>query len=151
MKYSIKVINNVDIDITNQLLNIWEKAVRETHYFLTEQDITSIREQVRSSLKVMNILAAVTKDKQIIKAFLAVKENKIEMLFVEPTAMRTGLGQMLISFALNEYDARYVDVNLDNHSAFEFYKHIGFKVCGYSKYDDFNNPFPIVHMKKEIP
>lgn len=98
----------------------------------------------------MKILVGVTKDEQIIKAFLAVKENKIEMLFVEPTAMRTGLGQMLINFALNKLAARYVDVNLENHSAIEFYKHIGFKVCGYSKYDDFNNPFPIVHMKKEL-
>lgn len=151
MKYTINLIHNIDVDITNQLINIWEKAVRNTHYFLTEQDIVSIREQVRSSLKTMTILVGVKKEEQIIKAFLAVKGNKIEMLFVDPTAMRTGLGQKLINFALNEFGAQYVDVNLENHSAIKFYEHIGFKVCGYSEHDNFNNPFPIIHMIKELP
>lgn len=56
---------------------------------------------------------------------------------------------MLINFAIDTLQARYVDVNSDNKGAIGFYKHLGFEILSYSEYDEFNNPFPIIHTERK--
>ncbi len=148
MNFNIKYIEDIRPDIEKQLIGIWERSVRKTHDFLTEQDINAIKKQVQENLYKMDFLIGVQEDGLVFRAFMGIKSNKIEMLFVDPISMKLGLGKMLITLGVNTIGARYVDVNLDNRNAISFYRHFGFEVYSYSKQDELGNPFPIIHMKK---
>jgi putative acetyltransferase len=78
---------------------------------------------------------------------MGVERDKIEMLFVAPQARGTGIGRQLISYAVNELNARYVDVNEQNPQAVGFYEKMGFEIFGRSELDAQGNPYPLLHMR----
>ena len=47
----------------------------------------------------------------------------LEMLFVHPRAIGTGIGKQLMRYALEHCHVRYVDVNEQNKKASGFYGH----------------------------
>ncbi|MBS5951725.1 MAG: GNAT family N-acetyltransferase, partial [Clostridium sp.] len=95
----------------------------------------------------VNDLLCVRDDKGIIKAFMGVHNNKIEMLFVSDDCRGMGIGKKLIEYAIKILNVNYIDVNEQNLQAVGFYKHIGFEVFERSDLDEQGNHFPILHMK----
>ena len=69
------------------------------------------------------------------------------MLFLAPAYFSHGIGRQLIGLALDKYNARYVDVNEQNHGAAKFYHRMGFKVIKRNELDGQGNPFPILEME----
>ncbi len=90
MNFNIKHIEDIRPDIEKQLIGIWERSVRKTHDFLTEQDINAIKKQVQENLYKMDFLIGVQEDGLVFRAFMGIKSNKIEMLFVDPISMKLG-------------------------------------------------------------
>lgn len=148
MDFIIERLSNLEEKSANQLVALWERSVRQTHLFLSEEDIRTIKEQVYDSLFIMDNLITIRNNTQNPVAFLGEKDGKIEMLFVEPDFMGKGMGKLLINHALEVLGTKYVDVNTDNTEALGFYEHMGFKVFGRSEHDELGNPFPITHMSK---
>lgn len=129
----------------NSLMNVWEKSVRATHHFLTEQDIQKLIPHVRKGLKSIDLF--VLNDKESHVAFIGISDDKIEMLFVSPDYFQKGIGKRLIRLAIDEYKIRYIDVNEQNTQALEFYQKVGFQVFERTETDELGNPFPILKMK----
>lgn len=149
MKFDIEKLTDIDKCIECQLLNLWEQSVRKTHDFLSDDGIKIIRSQVKNSIHLMDALLAIRDEFQTLIAFMGVKGNKLEMLFIAPNFLGMGIGKHLVNYALQFLDVKFVDVNLDNKKAIGFYEHIGFRAYSSTDCDDFGNPYPIVHMELE--
>jgi putative acetyltransferase len=130
----------------NDLLNIWESAVAATHTFLSESDIQAIKPEVVKGLKEIEHLYCYYVD-DTAHGFIGVANNKIEMLFIHDRARGKGIGKKLIRYAVDNLDAKYVDVNEQNDQGIGFYKHMKFHIISRSELDEQGRPFPILHLK----
>ena len=72
----------------------------------------------------------------------------IQMLFVDDKYVGKGIGSKLVDYVINNYDIKYVEVNEDNLIAHKFYLNKGFKDLKRKEYDDYNDPYPIIIMKR---
>lgn len=140
-------LKNINEDDIRNILKVWESSVRVTHDFLGEEDILSLIPDVVEGAKYVDNLLCVRNDKGIIKAFMGVHNNKIEMLFISDDYRGIGIGKKLIEYAIKILNVKFVDVNEQNIQAVGFYKHMGFQVFKRSDLDEQGNAFPILNMK----
>lgn len=126
------------------LAEIWERSVRATHGFLTEQDIAEIKSALTKDYFPAVDLYAIVVDGTI-KGFTGLCDKKIEMLFIDSDSFGNGLGSKLIDFAI-QTGAKTVDVNEQNPDALKFYLSKGFRIASRDETDDAGRPFPILHM-----
>jgi putative acetyltransferase len=148
----IKIVAQRDEAIFSTLLEIWEASVTATHDFLTVENIQALKPCVSEAIQSVGTLVTAVNEYGIAVAFMGVERDKIEMLFVAPQTRGTGIGRQLISYAVNELNARYVDVNEQNSRASGFYERMGFEVFGRSELDAQGNPYPLLRMRlKEQP
>lgn len=130
-------------------MDVWERSVRATHTFLTDEDIGKIRPYVPQLLKsVARLVVEMDRSGNPI-AFLGVENQHLEMLFLAPQERGKGLGRRLLTYVVDHYDVRTVTVNEENHSACGFYEHMGFEVTVRSDIDEQGNPWPILQMRRK--
>lgn len=128
-----------------ELREVWEKSVHATHHFLGETDFRFYQSEIEKQFSAVNIFC--TRDTEgRVTAFVALSEEKIEMLFVHPNYHHKGLGSRLTDFAIRRFGICKVDVNEQNTSALAFYKRQGFVVMGRDAFDDAGRPYPILHL-----
>jgi putative acetyltransferase len=137
-----------DTALHGQLVDIWERAVRATHHFLTEEDIDFYRTMVRGEALLANVIwIAIDAGGQPV-GFIGLGNSHVEMLFVDPVFHGQGIGKKLIQYAIGQVGPDIsVDVNEQNEQAVLFYMRMGFKQVGRSDLDDSGRPFPLLHMK----
>jgi putative acetyltransferase len=122
----IEIVTQRDQTVFSTLLEIWEASVAATHDFLTARDTQALKPCVSEAIQSIETLVTANNEHGIVVAFMGAERDKIEMLFVMPQARGTGIGRQLISYAVNELNARYVDVNEQNPQAAGFYEKMGF-------------------------
>ena len=147
MKLAIIEVQKRDKDLTEALTSLWERSVRATHDFLTEEAITGIRAYVPSAIAAVPHLFVAYED-NIPAAFIGIGEDKIEMLFVDPDKRGRGTGRMLLEHAVSVYPADKVSVNEQNPQAIGFYEHLGFRTYKRTEKDEEGNPYPLLYMKR---
>ena len=110
------------------------------------------KETTQSEQKIYNsthIIVASDYDKKL--GFIALRGNKIEALFITPSAFKKGVGKALIAKALEsglgDYDYILVDCNEANTDAIAFYHTLGFAIFGRSPRDSHNRDLALVHFK----
>lgn len=129
------------------LTALWEASVRATHTFLAESDVQELKPQVLNVwLPAVQVTVFSSHDETIL-GFSGVVEDKLEMLFIAPTARGEGIGKALLQHAVVAMGVELVDVNEQNEQAVGFYKRMGFEVIGRSPLDGQGKPFPLLHMK----
>lgn len=146
-RFMIEVNPDRTDTLIETLTTLWEASVRATHHFLTEDDIQKLTPFVKMGLLGIGTLV-VARDNQKAIAFMGIEAGKIEMLFVLHDYFGKGLGRELTELAISQYGVRYVDVNEQNPQAIGFYEHIGFEVFERTEFDEQDNPFPILKMKR---
>ncbi|WP_442951865.1 GNAT family N-acetyltransferase [Paenibacillus sp. A14] len=132
----------------DRLAEIWLRAVRETHTFLTEEDIFFYYDIVRGGvLNEVEIWVGLDEREQPV-GFIGLDGLHIEMLFIDPSYHNKGWGTRLIRHVENLKGSRLtVDVNEQNPGACTFYKRHGFVQIGRSERDGSDRPFPLLHME----
>ena len=128
-----------------ELAAIWERSVRATHGFITEDDITAIRHQLESNY-FTNVELFAVRDGNSTAGFIGLSSNRIEMLFIDSHKIGCGYGTMLVDYAKGR-GADEVDVNEQNQSALKFYIDKGFEIIGRDDTDDAGRPYPILHLR----
>ena len=140
-------------NLVEELAQVWERSVRATHMFLTEEDIVGMRPEVREGLAAVASLAVAYDDASgddgSALGFAGVQDDVLEMLFIDAAARGKGVGKKLLQQAVDVHGARRLDVNEQNPQAHGFYLHEGFVDASRSELDSAGRPFPIVHM--ELP
>lgn len=130
----------------DDLVRLWEASVRATHRFLAEADIDFLRQLVREQYLPSAQLVGVRDTAGAWLAFMGVRHDEIEALFVHPRAHRRGIGRLLARHAIDTLGAARVEVNEQNRGAIAFYERLGFIVTGRSELDGQGRPFPLLHM-----
>ncbi|MDC9594505.1 GNAT family N-acetyltransferase [Xenorhabdus sp. IM139775] len=129
------------------LIQVWEASVLATHDFLPKNMIEVLRPQILNDyLPNLTVYKAVDEQNHI-AGFISIAQHRVEMLFIAPPARGTGIGKMLLQFAINELQVNELDVNEQNSQGVGFYQHMGFQVFSRSELDGEGNPFPLLHMK----
>ena len=125
------------------LVAVWERSVRATHGFVTEDEIALFRPQVREMLLAIRPFVLHVDGQP--SGFLALNGAHVEALFVDPPLFRRGLGGRLLRAAV-EAGAKTVDVNEENPGALAFYLACGFRQIGRDPLDPSGLPHPILHL-----
>ncbi|MET3849767.1 MULTISPECIES: GNAT family N-acetyltransferase [unclassified Paenibacillus] len=130
------------------LVELWYRAVRETHSFLTEADIAFYRRIVdEQALKHVEVWVE-KDDSGVPLGFIGLDGSMVEMLFVDPDRHGQGIGTRLLRYAEQLKGSRLrVDVNEQNDGAFAFYQRYGFVRTGRSELDGSGRPFPLLHLE----
>lgn len=143
----IEKLQSLPDEVLDELLAVWEEAVRSSHHFLQEEDIAYFKPLVRDRyLPAVGIFVIRDGDGHI-GAFMGVSDHMLEMLFVLPSMQGRGCGRALVSHAVDECGILKVDVNEDNIKARRFYLKMGYEVVGRDEYDSSGKPFPILHLQ----
>ena len=129
------------------LLDIWEVFVRATHHFLSDAEITQIKEYVPQALNGVAHLIIAENDSAEPVAFMGIENIRLEMLFLSPTERGKGLGRQLMQYGIQDYGVRELTVNEQNPQAVGFYEHLGFQTYKRTEYDEEGNPYPLLYMK----
>ena len=144
---NIIVITNRTDSLTEQLLEVWESAVRQTHTFLSESEIERIKGYVPDAIGNVAHLLVSMDDSEKPVAFLGLEGSRIEMLFVDASHRGRGIGKQLVAFAIENYAASEVTVNEQNPLAIGFYEHMGFQTYKRTDLDEEGNPYPLLYMR----
>lgn len=131
------------------LIDIWESAVKATHHFLSDEDFEFYKAHIPIYFQHVSLYKYID-NKGIIKGFLGIEDDSIEMLFVDNSSRGTGIGKILLDYAVNKLNARRVDVNEHNTQALNFYFHFGFEEIDRSEYDGEGKEYPILHLMKTV-
>ena len=130
-----------------EIVEVWESSVRATHDFLPESAIEYFRPLILNQyLDAVSLYCTKAGDGSI-TGFGGIAEKKIEMLFVRADQRGLGIGNALLKHAIENFDARALDVNEQNEQAVGFYRHNGFVIIGRSPVDGLGKPYPLLHME----
>ena len=142
----IDTILPVDEKDYPEIISVWEASVRETHDFLSEEDIQILKPLILNQYLKAVLLVCMKDNQGKIVGFMGVADEKIEMLFIEPQHRGKSIGKNLLKHAIEFMRVFKVDVNEQNEQAVGFYKHVGFEVIGRSPTDGQGKPFPLLHL-----
>ncbi|WP_195927966.1 GNAT family N-acetyltransferase [Lactococcus lactis] len=132
--------------LIEKLVNLWENSVKASHLFLSNKEIEEIKKYVPQALREIEHLIVETDKTENPIAFMEIYKNKLEMLFISPAHMKTGLGRKLIEEAIENYSVNELVVNEQNPKAKGFYEHLGFRVYKRNPIDEQGNQYPILFM-----
>mgnify|MGYP002518494896 CR=1 FL=1 len=71
-------------DLICRLLSVWEKSVRETHLFLSDEEIENIKKYVPKALTEVAHLLIAKDENGNPTAFMGIENEVPEMLFITP-------------------------------------------------------------------
>ncbi len=131
----------------DKLVELWEVSVRATHHFLSDAEVSQIKEYVPQALAgVAHLLIARNEAGEPI-AFLGKENHRLEMLFLSPEVRGKGIGKELLQYGIENYGIRELTVNEQNPQAVGFYEHMGFQTYKRTDCDEEGNPYPLLYMK----
>ena len=93
----MKIIEAAEItpSLAEQLIVVWEKSVKATHLFLSENEVEEIKRYIPQALNgIAHLIIAEDKDSRP-AAFMGIEEQKLEMLFIAPEERGKGLGRRI--------------------------------------------------------
>lgn len=134
--------------LVQELLIVWEKSVRATHFFLSDSEIKAIKEYVPQALRGVACLVVAENEGGKPVAFMGVEDGSLEMLFIAPEERGKGLGKTLLRCGMETYGVERLAVNEQNPQAKGFYERMGFYVYERTETDGQGNPYPLLHMKR---
>ncbi len=133
--------------LIQQVLGIWESAVRATHLFLSDVEILKIKEYVPQAVKEIPHLIVAENESGSPIAFMGIDGQKLEMLFVSSEHRGKGFGKRLIEYGIATYSINELAVNEQNPLARGFYERLGFCVYKRTDHDEQGGPYPLLYMK----
>lgn len=141
-------ISNRTNNLIDQLTQVWERSVKATHLFLSDDKITEIKKFVPDTLsEIAHLVIAINEAGDAI-GFMGVEDSKIEMLFISPDERGKGLGKAFIEYGIEHFAINQVTVNEQNPQAIGFYEHLGFSVYNRTDTDEEGRPYPLLYMKR---
>lgn len=133
--------------LVEQLVKVWKASVKETHTFLSDEEINRIQKYVSRALTDIPHLMIAENGSGVPCACMGINEQKLEMLFIAPEERGRGLGKKLIEYGIREFSINELGVNEQNPLAKGFYEHMGFQVYKRTETDEQGRPYPVLYMR----
>ena len=143
----IQEIASCTPNLSDELLDIWERSVRATHHFLAESDIVRIRAYIPKAIQTVEHLAAAEDSDGKTLALIGAREGRLEMLFVGSSCRGRGIGSTLLDYALSHWDGSELTMNEQNPQAIAFCEHKGFAAYMRTDTDEEGKPFPLIYIR----
>ena len=140
-------IRPAQIADTEKLVSLWRRSVLATHTFLSVADVDALMPVVRHEV-LGNLEVWVLENGGTPIGFMALHQNSVEALFMDPGHRRHGGGRQMLNHARSLKGPLVVDVNEQNPQALQFYLAEGFQVVGRSELDGGGRPFPLLHLRE---
>lgn len=147
----IAEVKERDTILVEQLLKVWESSVKATHLFLSDDEISSIKQYVPQALNSVPILAVAEDENGNPVGFMGIADKILEMLFIsnDSRGQGKGIGKQLLQYGIENYSINELAVNEQNPLSKGFYEHMGFKVYKRTESDEQGNPYPLLYMKRD--
>ncbi|PWK72817.1 GNAT family N-acetyltransferase [Aminobacter sp. AP02] len=145
--HSAKIRAYFDTTDRNPLADIWLKASRVGHPFLTEADLVDQQAKVREIYLPQAENWVVELDGQPV-GFIGLIDSFIGGLFVDPAAHGHGLGKALVAHAAQLKGSLDVEVYAENEAAVAFYDRIGFAEVLRKPHDDEGLLHEVIRMRR---
>ena len=133
-------------ELVAQLTEVWERSVRATHAFLTEDGIAEIKPLVPRAIRGVEALV-VTTEGGVPVGFMGAQDGRLEMLFLDPEVRGLGLGRQLLEYGVERLGVTELTVNEQNPQAAGFYEHMGFATYRRTELDEEGRPYPLLYMR----
>ncbi|MGA8986557.1 GNAT family N-acetyltransferase [Aeromicrobium sp.] len=142
---SIRLAGEADFDA---LTDIWERAVRPTHSFMSDGHLADLRPRVRDLLlPSMDVWVALVEDRPV--GFVGAHDAHVELLYIDPEAQGAGIGPALLARIADGAGPRSVEVYLGNAAGLAFYHSQGFSETRRDSTDVAGRPAAIVHLERQ--
>lgn len=126
MALVLRPFTDTDLDA---LLDVWERASRTGHPFLSDGFIVSERQRVADQwLPVSETVVA--EDDGVVVGFVAMVGDEVGGLFVDPVRQGQGIGRRLMAHAVIGRERLELGVFEANDRARGFYESLGFREVG---------------------
>lgn len=129
------------------LVDVWERSVRATHLFLSDEEVAKIKKYVPQALGNVQHLIVAEDESGKPAAFMGTENGRLEMLFLSPSERGNGLGKRMLQYGIQNYGIRELTVNEQNPEAVGFYEHMGFQTYRRTDCDEQGNPYPLLYMR----
>lgn len=123
------MIREYNVNDTDALISIWEKANALAHPFLDPDFVAFVKDAMRH-LYLPNAKTWVLDCNGMPIGFNAMLGNEIGGLFLDPAHHGLGYGRTMVDHVVNLKGALRVEVFKDNKVARAFYERYGFEVVG---------------------
>ena len=130
------------------LVVIWKRAVLASYDFLSFPDIGAMETGVRTTYLPNATLRLAVDETDAPLGFIGMRDNHIEMLFVDPTAQRDGIGTALLADAVEQHGVVTAEVNEQNALGHDWLINRGFTQTGRSDTDADGRPYPLLHLHR---
>ena len=139
----IEELNKKDI---NQIMNIWLKENKSTHYYIPEEYRDNHFEDVKKEILKAKIY--VYKEKEEICGFIGLSSTYIAGIFVKKEKQSMGIGSKLIEYCKSKYPELTLKVYVKNKRAFAFYERKEFKIIEEEIDEETNEKEYVMEWKK---
>lgn len=129
------------------VMDVWFRASRVGHPFLSENELRQDAEIVRDRY-LPSAQMYIYEENGRILGFIGLLDNFIGGLFVDPEVMRHGIGRQLVEYARKIKGPLHVEVYAQN-PAIRFYENCGFEETDRRPLDGQGRPLEIVVMDQE--
>ena len=143
---SLSTVSNRMPELIERLVSVWERSVRATHAFLSEEEVAEIKPFVPQAIAGVETLVVAARDGEPV-GFMGVQGDRLEMLFLDPAARGHGLGRRLLEHGIARLGVTELTVNEQNPQAVGFYEHLGFKTYRRTELDEEGRPYPLLYMR----
>jgi len=140
---TVTLVRSYQPDDRDRLLEIWLKASRVGHGFLTEEDLARQSEIVRDTYLPTAENWVARRNGRVL-GFIGLLDSYIGGLFVDPAAHGSGLGRALIDHAAAIRETLDVEVYSANEGALAFYGRCGFVETGRKPQDGEGRPLEVI-------
>lgn len=146
----VKIVEVSDrtTELVERLLEVWESSVKATHLFLSDDEISNIKQYVPQALQGVPVLVVAENQNGKIVGFMGIADKMLEMLFISNENRGQGIGKQLLKYGIEDYSINKLAVNEQNPLAKGFYEYMGFKVYKRTELDEQGNPYPLLYMKR---
>jgi putative acetyltransferase len=129
------------------LTEVWERAARSTHPFMSDEDFTDLVPRIRDLLlPSMDVWLAEAGDRPL--GFVGARDDHVELLYIAPEAQGRGLGPVLLA-RVRDGGPRSVEVYAGNAVGLGFYRSQGFRETRRDPTDVAGRSFAVVHLERD--
>ena len=143
---TLRQVDERTSELVEQLVGVWERSVRATHTFLSEEEIAEIKLFVPQALAGVKTLVVAEKNDMPV-GFMGAQDGRLDMLFLDPGVRGLGLGRQLLEHGIERLGVTELTVNEQNPQAVGFYEHMGFATYRRTELDEEGRPYPLLYMR----
>jgi putative acetyltransferase len=141
---AIRPAGEADFDA---LTEVWERAARSTHQFMSDEDFADLVPRIRDLLlPSMDVWLAEADDRPL--GFVGARDGHVELLYIAPEAQGRGLGPTLLAH-VGDAGPSSVEVYAGNAVGLGFYRSQGFRETRRDATDVAGRSFAVVHLERD--